>query len=118
MARIVPVTPRASMSVRQGARPVTTTGSDSSTWRDGGTSRVVTSARDSPSSSSSNPIRLNADRALGLAKVVMPSTSIRMRPSDARGAPRRGDVGAAGSGKLPSAIMRNRSLAHSSKVIC
>ena len=58
-----------------------------------GRMRVVTSMSDSPSSSSSKPMRLNAESALGLAKVVMPSTSRRMRPSEARGAPRRGAVG-------------------------
>ena len=70
--------------------PVTTSGSDSSNCRFAGRMRVVTSLSDSPSSSSSKPIRLNAESALGLANVVMPSTSSRMRPSDARGAPRRG----------------------------
>ena len=48
----------------------------------------------------------------------MPSTSSRMRPSDARGAPRRGAVGADRSGKSPDAIMPNRSSAQSLNVIC
>ena len=65
-----------------------------------------------------SPSRLNADSALGLAKVVMPSTSSRMSPSEARGAPRRGAVGADRSGKSPEAIMPNRSSAQSLKVIC
>ena len=80
--------------------------------------RVVTSMSDSPSSSSSKPMRLNADSAFGLAKVVTPSTSSRMRPSDARGAPRRGAVGADRSGNSPDATMPNRSSAQSLKVIC
>ena len=63
-------------------------------------------------------MRLNAESAFGLAKVVMPSTSSRMRPSDARGAPRRGAVGADRSGKSPDAIIPNRSSAQSLNVIC
>jgi hypothetical protein len=118
IARSETVTPRASTSVRHGARPVTTTGSDSSTCREGGTMRVVTSTRDSPSSSSSKPIRLNALSAFGLAKVTTPSTSMRIRPSEARGAPRRGEVGADRSGNSPPEIIRNRSSAASLKVIC
>ena len=105
IARSDTVTPRASMSVRHGARPVTTSGSDSSTTSLPLSSRVVTSASDSPSSSSSKPMRLNAESALGLANVVMPSTSRRMSPSEARGAPRRGPVGAPRSGKSPDAII-------------
>ena len=58
MVRSVTVTPRASMSVRHGARPVTTSGSDSSTTSLPVSSPVVTSASDSPSSSPSNPMRL------------------------------------------------------------
>ena len=104
------------MSVRHGARPVTTSGSDSSTTSLPLSSLVVTSASDSPSSSSSKPMRLNADRAFGLAKVVMPSTSRRMRPSEARGAPRRGPVGAPRSGKSPDAIIWKSSSAHSLNV--
>ena len=76
----------------------------------------MTVASDSPSSSPVKPIRLNALRALGLAKVVMPSTSRRMRPSAARGAPLRGAAGAPRSGKSPVAIMLNRSLAQSLNV--
>ena len=79
---------------------------------------VVTSTSDSPSSSSSKPSRLNADSAFGLAKVVMPSTSSRIRPSDARGAPRRGAVGAERSGKSPEATIPKRSSAQSLNVIC
>ena len=41
-----------------------------------------------------------------------------MRPSDARGAPRRGEVGAARSGKSLDAIMPKRSSAQSLNVIC
>ena len=116
IARRDTVTPRASMSVRQGARPVTTSGNDSSTTALPVSRLVVTSASDSPSSSSAKPIRLNAESALGLAKVVTPSRSSRIKPSDARGAPRRGPVGAPRSGKSPEAIIANRSLAQSLKV--
>jgi hypothetical protein len=62
-------------------------------------------------------MRLKADSALGLANVAVPSMSSRIRPSDARGAPRRGPAGAPRSGKSPVAIISNRSLAHSMKVI-
>jgi hypothetical protein len=116
MARSDTVTPRASMSVRQGARPVTTSGSDSSMTSLPCSSPVVTSASDSPSSSPAKPIRLNAESPFGLAKVTMPSTSRRSRPSDARGAPRRGPVGAPRSGKSPAAIIAKRSLLHWLKV--
>ena len=116
MVRRLTVTPRASMSVRHGARPVTTSGSDSSTSFWPTMRSVVTSASDSASSSPAKPMRLKAESAFGLAKVTMPSTSNRMRPSDARGAARRGAEGAPGSGKSPCAIIANRSLAHSLKV--
>ncbi len=42
------VTPRASMSARHGARPLTTSGSDSSNWRLAGRMRVVTSTEGLP----------------------------------------------------------------------
>ena len=116
MARNDTETPRASISVRHGARPVTTSGRDSSTTSTPVSSPVVTSARDSPSSSPANPMRLNADSPFGLANVTTPSTSNRRRPSEARGAPRLGPVGAPRSGKSPPAIIANRSLAHSLKV--
>ena len=74
-------------------------------------SSVVSSGSDSPSSSPSKPRRLNADSAFGLANVTMPSASIRIRPSEARGAKRRGTLGASRSGKAPAAIMSNRSFA-------
>ena len=61
-------------------------------------------------------MRLNAESAFGLAKIVTPSTSSRIRPSDARGAPRRGPVGAVSCGKSPDAIIRNRSFAQSLNV--
>ena len=61
-------------------------------------------------------MRLNAESALGLANVVMPSTSRRIRPSEARGAPRRGPVGAPRSGKSPDAIIWKSSSAHSLNV--
>ena len=116
MVRNETVTPLASMSVRHGARPVTTSGKDSSTTVRPCRSSVVTSASDSPSSSRAKPMRLKAERAFGLANVTIPSTSRRMRPSDARGAPRRGPLGAPRSGKSPAAIIANKSLAHSLNV--
>ncbi len=117
IVRRVTVTPPDSMSVRHGARPVTTSGNDSSTCSARPVSRVVvTVASDSPSSSPTKPMRLKALSPLGLAKVTTPSRSSRRRPSEARGAPRRGPLGAPRSGKSPAAIMRNRSLAHSLKV--
>ena len=106
------VTPRASTSVRHGALPVTTSGSDSSTTTRPAMSSVVTSASDSPSSSPAKPIRLKAESAFGLANPTIPSTSSRMSPSEARGAARRGTLGAARSGKSPAAIIPKRSFAH------
>ena len=61
--------PRASDGlIRLDVDGITTSGRDSSTMALPGIRRVVTSASDSPSSSSAKPIRLNAERALGLAK--------------------------------------------------
>ena len=61
-------------------------------------------------------MRLKAERPFGLAKVTTPSTSRRISPSEARGAPRRGPEGAERSGKSPEAIMAKRSFAHWLKV--
>ena len=46
-------------------------------------------------------MRLNADSALGLAKVAMPSTSSRMRPSDAAGRRATRSRRCAGVGEVP-----------------
>ena len=66
-ARRERLTPRASTSVRQAARPITTSGSDSSTGELASTSGVTTSASGRPTISSVTPSRWNAESAFGLA---------------------------------------------------
>ena len=93
IARTDSVTSFDSRSARQGALPVRTSGSDSSTVDCALTILVATSARDFPSISPSIPRRLKAESPFGLAKLTLPSTSSLSRPSLALGAPRLRPVG-------------------------
>ncbi|VTR77981.1 hypothetical protein CHMI_02757 [Cellulomonas hominis] len=106
-------TPCASMSVRHGARPMRTSGIDSSTVDFCSTRSATTSTSDRPTRSSIAPSRWKQDRAFGLAYRTSPSEFRRTRPSPTRGAPRRGPVAALGSGNSPRAIIAIRSSAAS-----
>ena len=107
-ARRESVPPRACMSERQAARPMSTSGSDSSTGlRDCSTS-VDSSARVVPVMSPSMPKRWKAERAFGEVHRTTPASSSSTTPSPTRGAPRRGGIGAPSMGNAPFCSMRSR----------
>jgi len=103
-------TPRDSTSVRHAARPVSTSGRDSSTGALASSCSVTPAARSVPTMEPCSPRRWNPLIAFGLAYTTTPSGSSRTMPSPTRGRPRRA-AGADLWGNSPRAIIPHSSSA-------